>query len=221
MSGDGDGNAGHAERLANALLQAGLPRSAALLGPPPEPGTQPPRDGPWAVVPFEDRYVVGAMGRGQFAEYDTVAAFDAAVDLVIRVLTEPAAHREAGDSGELAQRGRRTGVKVVERTGTRGCAAGTAMLEPGDALDVIGPETGHHLYALGTPFQNRSQPPTDVGAPYHRYDVLEALPDAVEGICAPWFEQPGGGAMVVLQHPIRWYVDQGHLVDLVDGADEE
>lgn len=60
------------------------------------------------------------------------------------------------------------------------------------ALATAAAETGHHLYALGTP-----------------------MPGAMEGVAAPWFEQPGGGAMVVLERPVRWYVDQGYLVELV------
>lgn len=82
-------------------------------------------------------------------------------------------------------------------------------MHPGDQLDCFGLETGHHLYALGTPFHQRSQPPTDAGAPYVTFEVLGPLPPtATEGVAAPWFEQPGGGAMVVLDRPIRWYVDQ-------------
>jgi len=60
--------------------------------------------------------------------------------------------------------------------------------------------------------------PSDVGAAYHRYEVLRPLPDAQEGLAPAWFEQPGGGAMVVLARPVRWYVDQGLLVELVDPA---
>ena len=79
-------------------------------------------------------------------------------------------------------------------------------------LDFYGAETSHHLFAFGTPFQNRSHPPSDVGAPYFAFEVTEPLPEAVtEGIAVAWFEQPGGGAMVVLDRPIRWYVDHGHL----------
>ncbi|WP_248583520.1 TNT domain-containing protein [Nocardioides sp. InS609-2] len=100
----------------------------------------------------------------------------------------------------------------MRRTRSRGGAPGTNGLEPGDLLDSIGSETGHHLYALGTSFPMRSQPPSDVGAPYLTLRVASNLPESVrEGVAAPWFEQPGGGAMIVLDRPTRWYVDRGFL----------
>jgi hypothetical protein len=46
--------------------------------------------------------------------------------------------------------------------------------------------------------------------------VLGPLPAGVaEGVAAPWFGQPGGGAKVVLDAPVRRYVDAGLLVELV------
>lgn len=212
---------GLAEQLADALSEADLPPTAAVVAAPPDPGSQPPPEGVWAVVPFDGRYVVGAVGRGQFVDYEAVASFDEAVALVVRLVGEPAAQLPVEDAEDLRERGRRTSATVLDRTRTRGGAAGTALLEPGDAVDLVGPETAHHLYALGTPFPERSQPPTDVGAAYHRYLLLRPLPDATEGVCAPWFGQPGGGAMVVLQHPVRWYVDEGCLVELVESADPD
>jgi hypothetical protein len=86
---------------------------------------------------------------------------------------------------------------------------------PGDLLDSVGLETVHHVYALGTGFAQRSQPPTDVNAPYFAFEVAKDLPETVnEGVAAPWFGQRGGGPMVVLDRPVRWYVDQGLLVPL-------
>lgn len=216
-----DSAAEAAERLAEALQEAGVPPTAAVLVPPPTRDSPPPPEGPWVVVALGEGFAVGAMGRGRFAEYVRVASFDAALELVARLLTEPAASRPSGREDALSM-GQRTAAAITERTGRRGGASGTALLAPGDAVDLLGPETGHHVYALGTPFPQRSQPPTDVGRPYHRYEVRSALPDATEGVCAPWFEQPGGGAMVVLTRPVRWYVDQGHLVELVEPeADRE
>lgn len=204
------------ERLAAALLEAELPDDSAVLVEPPTPDAPPPPTGPWVVVPWQGSYVVGGYGRGQFVAYGAAPDLDAAIALVVRLVGEPGASRTTPDEDALRTRGEQTAAAVHERARTRGGQAGTAMLEPGDVLDLVGPETGHHLYALGTPWPERCQPPTEIGGPYHRYEVLTAVPDATEGVAAPWFEQPGGGAMVVLQHPVRWYVDQGHLVELVE-----
>ena len=57
-----------------------------------------------------------------------------------------------------------------------------------------------------------------VGREYHRYRVLAELPEAQEGRAAAWFGQPGGGAMVVAEHPVRWYLDRGYLVEVTDPA---
>ena len=82
----------------------------------------------------------------------------------------------------------------------------------------MGHESGSQLFALGTPFAWRSQPPDMVGAEYHRYRVLAELPEAQEGRAAAWFDQPGGGAMVVAERPVRWYLDHGYLVEITDPA---
>lgn len=200
-----------------ARLQArGVPESAVFLAGPPTADTPPPPEGIWVVIPYGDAFVVGGMGRGRFAAYTTVEDLDAAVTVVSRlVLTRPRA-LPAAEVDALEQRGEATAAGIAQRTRSRGDAPGPAMVAPGEALDTFGAETTHHLYALGTPFAQRSQPPDDVDAPYHRYLVLSPLSDATEGVAAPWFAQPGGGAMVVLTKPIRWYVDQGHLVEIVE-----
>lgn len=118
------------------------------------------------------------------------------------------------DDAALEERGRRTGAAIIRRVEARGGAAGPAELVPGDLLDLVGTDSGHHLFALGTPFPQRSQPPTEAGGPYHRYEVRELPPGTREGVVAPWFEQPGGGAMVVLQRPVRWAVDHGYLTEI-------
>jgi hypothetical protein len=193
------------------LAEAGLPPQSVFVSGPPTPDAPPPPEGPWVIVPWEGGYAVGGLGRGRFAIYAVVAAVEAA-DLVVRLLSVPAESVAAPAGVEAA--GAETARGIKERTAARGGAAGAAQLGPSDVLDTTGPETGHHLYALGTPMPERSAPPTEWGQP-RRYRVLQPLPGAQEGVAAPWFEQPGGGAMVVTERPIRWYVDQGHLVELV------
>ena len=206
----------HEDELAAALSAAGIPGNAVVLVGPPEPDAPPPPEGPWILLPWEGRYMLGGFSRGAFRPYSSYATFAEARDLAVRLASEPAASRPAPE--DVAEAGRRTAEAVRARTRSNGGQAGPAGVGAGDLLDLVGPETGHHLYALGTPFPERSQPPTDVGREYHRYEVLAPLPEAQEGLAAPWFEQPGGGAMVVLGRPVRWYVDRGLLVELAEPA---
>ncbi|WGL53954.1 TNT domain-containing protein [Nocardioides sp. BP30] len=204
------------EEFGKRLRAGGVPGTSAILTRPPTPGTPPPPEGVWVVVPYGDAFVVGAVARGRFAPYGSAADLDAAAAIVTRLVltrprTVPSAEVEA-----LERRGEVAAAAIKQRTRAREGAAGPAAGAAGEALDTFGAATTHHLYALGTPFAERSQPPTDVDAPYHRYLVLSQLPEAQEGVAAPWFAQPGGGAMVVLGRPIRWYLDQGHLVEVVD-----
>lgn len=201
-----------AQRMVETLVErAGLTPGSVILADG-DPAAPAPPEGPWIVVKLGAQFVLGAMGRGRFATYESMWKTSDAVDLAIRLASSPLPARVEEPSAGEVESGRATAAAILERTDARGGQAGPNGLQTGEMLDVLGPETGHHLYALGTPFPARSQPPSDVGAPYLTVRVAQPLPATVlEGRAAPWFEQPGGGAMVVLDRPIRWYVDQGYL----------
>jgi Tuberculosis necrotizing toxin len=207
---------GAGETLAATLADAGLPEDAVVEVGPPSADAPPPPEGPWVVLPFDDTFVVGGFSRGAFRAYGTVPSREEARALAVRLAATEPPLRPVGDVGELADRGHATARAIRERALERSGRPGPAQVSAGAALDLIGPDSAHHLYALATPFPERAQPPTDVGAEYHRYLVVEQLPEAREGLASPWFGQPGGGAMVVLDRPVRWYVDQGMLAELRD-----
>lgn len=201
--------------LEAALQTSELPTDAVVWAPEPLPGVPAPPEGPWVIVTYGEQFVVGAVGRGKFAAYETLWTAEDAIDLAVRLAASAIPLRTAPLTEPEQDAGSRTGQAIVDRAQSRDGAPGANALEPGDLLDSIGAETDHHLYALGTPFPMRSQPPSDVGAPYLTFLVAKALPESVrEGVTAPWFEQPGGGAMVVLDRPIRWYVDRDFLAPL-------
>jgi hypothetical protein len=207
-------------RLETVLQNADLPPDSVVLAGPPEPGTPPPPEGPWLMLPFGEQYVVGGMSRGAFRAYETLWSFEDALRLAVRLCRTSGVQRPVDDGeGDLQPRGEATADGIRSRAAGRGGRPGTAEVSAGAVLDLVGPETAHHLFALGTPFPQRSQPPTDVGREYHRYEVLQPPVEAEEGVAAPWFGQPGGGAMVVLGRPVRWYLDQGYLVELVSSED--
>lgn len=200
-----------AEIVARVLERAGLAPGAVVLADA-APDAPPPPEGPWTVVHAGAQWVVGGMGRGKFAAYEGLWTVTDALDLAVRLAADPLPPRLSQVTPEETVRGSETASAIRERSSARDGAPGAPGLVPGDLLDVIGPETGHHAYALGTLFSERSQPPSDVGAEYRTFEVVTHLPDAVrEGVAAPWFGQPGGGAMVVFDRPLRWYVDQGFI----------
>lgn len=167
------------------------------------------RDGRWCIRATREGFVVGASSRGAFSTYDVFRTATPAIEVVARLVAEPL-RRIDGTTPEQDEAGRRTGAAIEARRAADG--RGPARLAVGDLLDCVGPESGHHLYALGTLFSARSQPPSDVGAGRYAFRLARPFPDGVsEGIAVPWFGQQGGGAMVVLDRPIRWYVDQGYL----------
>lgn len=207
------------EGLQRALSAAGLrPDSAVWVGDPAVDVSAPP-EGVWAVASYGSQYVVGAMGRGKFAAYEALWTAEDAVNLVVRLIQEPLMVRttplspDEKRAGDVAARG------ILTRTQARGGSAGPAAIAPGEQVDLIGPETSHHLFALGTSVPRRSIPPSDVGAAYFTFEVVTTFPLGVlEGRAAPWFGQPGGGAMLVLDRPVRWYVDHDYLKQLPGGS---
>lgn len=218
MSNDPTADAALTRALAAALHDAGAQPSAAVVVGPPTAEAPVPPEGPWVLVPYGPRWAVGAVDRHSLAVYAVVDDAAGAVSLAVELATTPAASRptDSADEPALRERGRRTAERIGTRTAARAGKAGPAGLQPGDVLDLVGRETARHLFALGTPYPQRAQPPSDVDAEYHRYEVLAPLPATVlEGLAAPWFGQPGGGAKVVLDAPARRYVDAGLLIELL------
>ena len=206
-------------RLATELEERGLPPQLGVYVGEPTPDAPRPPDGPWLIVYHDGRFHVGASARGQFLTYDVRLEGEEAIALVVELLERPAPSKPLEyDADECLKRGLWTAAKILGRTDDRDGEAGPAVLQPGDLLDAMEPETAHHLYPLGTPFEQRSLPPSFAGGPFFAYEVVRSFdgdhPGVLEGRVAPWFEQPGGGAQVVLDRPLRFYLDTGYLVRL-------
>lgn len=85
-------------------------------------------------------------------------------------------------------------------------------LQPGDTVDRYGMPGGQYTSPAGTSFEQRALPPTNLTAPYYRYEVVRPLPSSVtEGPIAPAFEQPGGGVQHFFDKSVDEYVRQGYL----------
>jgi Tuberculosis necrotizing toxin len=110
-------------------------------------------------------------------------------------------------------------------------------LAPGTTVDRIGAETGSYFAPQGTPYGQRSLPPSSVSEPYYAYEVVRNVP-VYEGTAAPAFDQAGGGRQFEVNwtaiadanalprdfyrsYPgggISWLVDNGYLNRLTPGG---
>lgn len=199
------------------LTRRDLYDSATVTEAPGPGSTSVPPEGQWTVVVSEGEYHLGGMTMGRFRPYDSYEDVGLAADVLQRLVQQSGPTEPATDEDSLVRQGKLTGVGISQRTQQRR-DADVPGVGAGDVLDRVGHESGSQLFALGTPFAMRSQPPDMVGAQYHRYRVVDHLPEAREGTAAAWFGQPGGGAMIVAEHPVRWYLDHGHLIEFVDPA---
>ncbi len=86
-------------------------------------------------------------------------------------------------------------------------------LEPGTEIDRFGEDDGNLVYAVGTPFSERSLVPEWVDRPYHAYRVRQPV-QVLTGAAIPWFDQPGGGTAYLLPDAIGELVALGRLVEI-------
>jgi nicrotizing toxin Mtb-like protein len=86
-------------------------------------------------------------------------------------------------------------------------------LEPGTEIDRFGGDDGNLVYAVGTPFHERSLVPEWVDRPYHVYQVQLPV-QVLTGLAIPWFEQPGGGTAYLLPDSLGELVATGKLVEV-------
>ena len=203
--------------LGSRVSSTGLREHVSVRGIPESLEVGPPREGQWAVVVSEGSFHAGGMTMGRFRHYASATNIDETVELLER-LVSTSGPSEPAPEGDLIAAGGATSQRILQRVDAEGGYARPTGVGPGDLLERVGHESGSQLFALGTPFAWRSQPPDMVGAEYHRYRVLAELPEAQEGRAAAWFDQPGGGAMIVAERPVRWYLDQGYLLEITDPA---
>lgn len=90
-----------------------------------------------------------------------------------------------------------------ENNGFEG-APSRLTISPGMLVDRFGGSSGSFLAPAGTPYRERSLPPTNLNTPpggpqhsYHVYRVIQPF-DVDAGPSAEWFSQPGGGLQYFL-----------------------
>jgi hypothetical protein len=218
--------------LAQALHAAGIPDRLYAL-----PGLREPEgwlDSYYLLIANGGWWEVAVFERGQGRLGARLATEDEACRWLLgellfaeeppRVLTAEQEQRSRERTGALI---RAAMAQAEQAATTTGRYEAPFQLDPGLLVDNFGQESGSYLYADGTPFQQRSLPPsalntTDPAFPYgyHRYEV--ARPFTVRaGPVAPWFGQPGGGLQLKVEADflperpplatIRWLLRAGYL----------
>lgn len=102
---------------------------------------------------------------------------------------------------------RRTGYAWPDRAAELGSAE---VLPTGTEVDVLGDTSRREVFAVGTPFARRSQPPAYRHLAYRQFRVRRPVP-VWRTVVIPWFEQPGGGTRYRLTHPIVELIALGYL----------
>ncbi|MEV0702101.1 glycohydrolase toxin TNT-related protein [Saccharopolyspora sp. NPDC050389] len=87
------------------------------------------------------------------------------------------------------------------------------VLEPDTVLDCLGSGDGRILFAVATPFAQRSLPAAYDERDYRRYRVMRPLP-VWQAVAASWFAQPGGGMRFRATYSLSDLVGLGYLVEL-------
>jgi hypothetical protein len=175
------------------------------------------REHTWLAAPLTDgSWLVGGTDRGSFALYDRYETLDLAANAIRHLWGAPL--EPVPLDPEEQQRAAALADALAQRISS-GKQVPAESLDVGTALDRYGPLSGHVLFAWRTPYPNRSQPPSDLGQPYHQLVVRKPLPGPLRsGVMRPWFEQPGGGAAVSLPRCVRWFYDAGYLDLFVAGG---
>lgn len=169
----------------------------------------------WVAWPTpDDEIVLGGTDRGRFAAYARFGDPSLAAEVLQRWIDPllPPAPRdpETLHAAALAvsdQLGGASGSAIEADA-----AAPASVLPVGTPLDHIGNASGHVLHLYDTALSARSVPPTDADEERMGFVLNTTLPDACRVTrVEPWFGQPGGGLMVVLDRVIAYYVDTGAL----------
>lgn len=196
--------------LRAALDGYGVPRAAVVLpGEPPGPAFE----GALEVVRYSPSH--HALRVTDYGQHHLVGEYRSERQACLglwQYLSGPMPPPLRITRAELAQRSaaaQRSYGDLHARLRNVGAGGILTNLAPGVPYDRYGGPDGLYLFPLGTPWEQRSLPPTAnaPGASFVTFVALRQVEIQAE-IVAPWFGQPGGG--------IRFHVEGGRAIrDLV------
>lgn len=88
-------------------------------------------------------------------------------------------------------------------------------LKPGDFVDRYGSTAGFYISPEGVAFEARALPSTSLNSPYKVYEIIKPIEDVSQSKVLPWFGQLGQGTQYKLSKPVKWYVDNGYLKEVI------
>jgi hypothetical protein len=208
------------QELADALREAGVAARRVEID-----GWSPggiPQDGALGVWPEGDEWVVGGVEYGAHIPHERFRSQDAAFAHLLEELRRPLPESD----GYLEPRpDSATAQRLAAWVDAHAADGGPLPYVPqvGDRFDRFGyPDGAHQLFVEGTPYPQRSLPPTnlDEAEPnygYHLYEVTKPWSAEAGGVrmgrVRPWFEQPGGGVKLVFDRSVRWLLEHGYLTE--------
>jgi filamentous hemagglutinin len=89
------------------------------------------------------------------------------------------------------------------------------ILDKGMMLDRYGNMDGSFLSPINTPFESRALPPSYRNRPLLQYEVIKPIPGVTQSKVLPWFGQQGMGTQFELPLPVRWYLDNEYLKEII------
>ncbi|WP_043347498.1 TNT domain-containing protein [Beutenbergia cavernae] len=212
---------GAASRALRTRLDAsGYPPSGViLLGEKPE---TPPVEGAMEVRQTgPHRFAAGTRDYGVFEQYFEGTTEKQACDWLWDYLVRPVAPATVVPAHDLQQRAagyQHAYAGVYAQLQQMGQGATVTTLQPGVALDRLGAIDGVYLFPWGTPYENRSLPPSAVTGDARLYQFVTAVPLHVEAeIVPPWFGRPGGALRFRIAQNgtgVRQLVQNGTLLEV-------
>jgi hypothetical protein len=223
--------------LRDGLRRAGIPDALYAL-----PGIHPPRRGLESYYFLSNRsgqYAVGVFERGEERIGRSFAGADQACRWMYDqlVFPDPPPRRLPAAKAVAAKDATRSAVARVRKIvqPEPGATTSTTIydLPAGVLVDQFGQESGSYLYPDGTPFKERSLPPSTLSTAdrrfpynYHRYQVAKSF-RVRAGVAAPAFGQPGGALQfhvepgLIDEAPdlvtLRWLLRTGYLKRIAAG----
>lgn len=132
------------------------------------------------------------------------------LSIVRKLIKNRRDRKRSGGKAPRERSGGKTDTRYPPNRGFLGVPKKTT-LKPGTTIDRVGDAGGTYASPAGTPLEARSLPPSRMGDPIRKYEILKPIEGVLEGPAAPWYGQPGMGTQYKLPDTIANLVKNGSL----------